>query len=92
MHLSPSTTEPINQAGGLFLIGLKGNQEMLFVSMKKYAAQANPIDQRVTVEKGHGRVEKRSYFHYDISEQFFAPRWEKTEFKSLFKEVVHFLK
>lgn len=85
LHLSPSTTEPINQADGLFLIGLKGNQKVLYASMKKYAAQANPIDQRVTVEKGHGRVERRSYFHYDISEQSFAPRWEKTAFKSLFK-------
>ena len=85
LHLSPATTEPINQAGGIFLIGLKDNQKILHDDMKKYAVQANIIDQKVTVEKGHGRVEKRSYFHYDISSQNFAPRWEKTDFKSLFK-------
>jgi len=85
LHLSPSTTEPINQAGGIFIIGLKGNQKVLYTAMKKYAAQASVIDQRVTVEKGHGRVERRSYFHYDISGESFDQRWEKTEFKSLFK-------
>ena len=53
--------------------------------MKKYASEGKIIDQRVTVEKGHGRVERRSYFHYDISQQSFAERWDKTNFKSLFK-------
>jgi len=85
LHLSPSTTEPINQAGGVFIIGLKNNQEILCTAMKNYATKATVIDQIVTVEKGHGRVERRSYFHYDISGQTFAKRWEKTEFKSLFK-------
>jgi len=85
LHLNPSTTSPINQAGGIFLIGLKGNQEILYKSMKKYAGTAVPIDQKTTIEKGHGRVETRSYFHYDISELSFADRWSKTGFKSLFK-------
>jgi hypothetical protein len=62
LHLSPATTEPINQAGGVFLIGLKNNQKELFTAMKTYAEDAPIIDQRVTVEKGHGRVERRSYF------------------------------
>lgn len=85
LHLNPSTTSPINQAGGLFLIGLKGNQKELHEAMKKYASKASPIDQIIEVEKGHGRVERRSYFHYDISELSFAERWEETNFKSLFK-------
>ena len=85
LHLSPAMTAPVNQAGGIFVIGLKGNQEILFAAMKKYAAEAIAIDQRVTVEKGHGRVERRHYFHYDIREQSFAPRWKETAFKSLFK-------
>lgn len=85
LHLSPSMTEPINRAGGIFIIGLKNNQKVLYTDMKKYAAKSSVIDQRVTVEKGHGRVERRSYFHYDISGQPFDQRWGKTEFKSLFK-------
>ncbi len=85
LHLSPATTEPINQAGGIFLIGLKNNQKELCTAMKKYALEAEAIDQIVTTEKKHGRVERRSYFHYDISQQPFAERWEKTAFKSLFK-------
>ncbi|MFT4971324.1 MAG: hypothetical protein ACI9XO_000472 [Paraglaciecola sp.] len=51
LHLSPATTEPISQAEGVFLIGLKNNQKELFTAIKTYAEDAPMIDQRVTVEK-----------------------------------------
>lgn len=85
LHLNPATTEVVNKQGGIFLIGLKDNQQILNAAMKKYAEQNLPIDQAITLDKGHGRVEKRSYFHYDISQQEFAPRWKDTNFNSLFK-------
>lgn len=85
LHLNPTTTDFIAQSGGVFLIGLKGNQGNLYRDMKQYAIFLKAVNQDVTIEKGHGRVEKRSYFHYDISEVSMDKKWDKTNFKSLFE-------
>lgn len=85
LHLNPETTSLIAQAGGIFLIGLKGNQQELLEDMEKDSSYFAPVNQLVTVEKGHGRVEKRRYFHYDVSDEYFDERWSKSNFQSLFK-------
>ena len=85
LHLCPAMTEPIEEAGGIFIIGLKDNQKELLQDMKDHVACFSPVKQKVTIEKGHGRLEKRSYFHYDVSEEYFDKRWAKTNFRSLFK-------
>lgn len=85
LHLCPETTKPIAQAGGIYIIGLKGNQKELLEDMKKDASFLEPVNQQVTVDKGHGRVEKRTYFQYDISWEYFEERWEGSNFQSLFK-------
>lgn len=85
LHLCPAMTEPIEQAGGIFVIGLKGNQKELLQDMKDHVECFPPVRQKVTIEKGHGRLEKRNYFHYDVSEEYFEQRWDETNFRSLFK-------
>jgi len=85
LHLCPKTTGPIALAGGVYVIGLKGNQKELLGDMEKDASFLKPVDQMVTVDKGHGRLEKRSYFHYDIAWEYFDERWESSNFQSLFK-------
>lgn len=84
LHLCPLTTELIAQSGGIFLIGLKGNQALLLSDMIEYLPKLRLVNQEVTHDKGHGRIEKRTYSQYDISGEYFAPRWKKTGFKSLF--------
>lgn len=42
------------------------------------------IHQQKTMDKGHSRIEYRSYIHYDISAEHFDQRWEKSNFQSLF--------
>jgi predicted transposase YbfD/YdcC len=85
LHLNPATTNLISKSGGFFLIGLKANQKELFEDMVKCSTYLTPVNQEVTTEKGHGRLEKRTYFHYEIGDEYFAQRWEKTNFQSLFK-------
>ena len=53
--------------------------------MAKHASCFKAVDQDVTVEKGHGRLEQRAYFHYDVSTEYFEARWAKSNFQSLFK-------
>jgi len=85
LHLNPLMTTMVNQAGGVFIIGLKNNQKELYKDMKKCCEYLSPVNQDVTHDKGHGRVEKRSYFQYDIQEEYFDKRWNKTNFQSLFR-------
>ena len=82
---APKTTAPIAKAGGVYIIGLKGNQKELLGDMKKDASFLKPVNQAVTVDKGHGRLEKRTYFHYDISWEYFDGQWGTSNFQSLFK-------
>jgi len=85
LHLCPATCELINEAGGSFLIGLKNNQAVLLEDMKFHSQNSKPIFQSKQWEKGHGRIEHREYELYDISDEYFDPRWEKVNFRSLIK-------
>ena len=87
LHLNPEMTELIAENGGVFIIGLKENQKELFADMRKNASFLIPVNQAVTIEKGHGRIDKRSYFHYDVSWEYFDKRWSKSNFQSLFKVI-----
>ena len=87
LHLNPQTTELIADNGGIFLIGLKANQKKLLEEMKENASFLTPVNQLLTLDKGHGRIDKRSYFHYEIGRGYYDQRWEKSNFQSLFKVV-----
>lgn len=83
LHLCPAMTEPIEAANGIFLIGLKANQKELLQDMKDHIDCFLPIQKYRSVDKGHGRLEQRFYELYDVSGEYFAPRWNKTNFRSL---------
>jgi len=83
LHLNPETTEPIEQGGGVFLIGLKENQKELLQDMKDHIACFNSVVQKQTVEKGHGRIDIRQYTAYDVEGEYFEERWNKSGFTTL---------
>ena len=35
------------------------------------------------MEKGHGRIDKRTYKSYDIAQEYFDPRWTNAHFQTL---------
>ncbi len=83
LQLCPALTEQIQTADGVFLIGLKNNQKELLQDMKDHAATFAPVHTYTSIDKGHGRIEKRGYQLYDISGEYFDPRWANTKFRSL---------
>lgn len=83
LHLNPETTEPIEQGGGVFLIGLKENQKELLQDMKDHTACFKSVAQKQTVEKGHGRIDIRKYVAYDVEGEYFEERWNKSGFTTL---------
>lgn len=85
LHLCPAMTEPIEAAGGVFIIGLKENQKELLQDMVDHSECFKPWRKQRKVDKGHGRLETRQYYHYDVSEEYFESRWNESGFRSLFK-------
>lgn len=83
LHLHPSMTRTIEQEGGIFLIGLKENQKELLQDMQDHIECFKPVDETLTIDKGHGRLERRQYYQYDISEEYFDPRWDTSHFRTL---------
>ncbi len=83
LHLDPATLAPIAQAGGWFLIALKGNQAELSTELQR-VVQYLPVEQEgQTIEKGHGRIDQRDYRAYDVRRQYFDARWYECRFTTL---------
>ncbi len=78
LHLTPRATGAIHKAQGVYLIGLKSNQKHLYryclcnslTSKASYERADEP-------ERGHGRVDQRSYACYDLQPDALASRWRK---------------
>jgi len=88
LHLNPKTTELVEQAGGKFIIGLKGNQPEMLADMELCTVLLKPVNECITEgegKKSHGRIEKRSYEQYDVSGEYFDKRWDKSSLSSLIK-------
>ena len=83
LHCKPDTLKPIVAAGGKYLVGLKGNQKELQRQMEQAAARQASMFQSVGVEKGHGRLESRTYEFYDVLEVEKAPRWAACQLRTL---------
>lgn len=86
LHFKPKTLQPIVNAGGIFLVGLKKNQKKLYLQMVDDSVDKNDLYQRRDKpEKGHGRIENRYYECYDISKKEVAERWSEIGFQTLIR-------
>ncbi len=65
--------EQIHEGGGDYVLALKDNQPLLFEAVQQHFVDAHQSEEQMpqmrehnTVEKGHGRIESRPYFHSPI--------------------------
>lgn len=87
LHLCPTTTELIVQAGGVFVIGLKNNQPELMSEMLRNLDQLPMLQQYTSFDLGHGRIEERNYQSYCVQDVYTDKRWQDTHFKSITKVI-----
>jgi hypothetical protein len=85
LHLCPLTISPIAKSGGIYLVGLKKNQKLLLADMIVLSGLKEAINTSKSEEKGHGRLEKRQYWSYDIEDEVFDERWAECDFRTLIK-------
>ncbi|MCY7358148.1 MAG: hypothetical protein LH609_11945 [Rudanella sp.] len=82
--LNPLTVNAIHGAGGVYIIGLKSNQAYLYRHcictglIHKAAYERSDVAQR-----GHSRIDQRSYRCFTLAGSVLAPRWKDAGLKTL---------
>ena len=80
LHLYPGFTDLIEAQNGTYLVGLKNNQSILLKDLKTDIKCIQSLIESDSIERGHGRIDQRSYKAYDISWSYVDSRWEKSNF------------
>ena len=83
LHLIPDTIRQIAGGQGIYVAGLKDNQQLLYEDMTSLCKTLQPRSELKEVEKGHGRIEKRTYKGYSIAGEYTDERWEGADFQTL---------
>lgn len=86
LHLTPETTKAIHESEGTYLIALKTNQAHLYRycfcnSLVNKAA----YNRRDEPQRGHGRVEERSYTCYLLKPNVLVARWREAGMRACIK-------
>lgn len=79
LHCKPLSLEPIAEAGGIYLVGLKEDQKEMFLEVQEMVRQRPSLWETESLEKGHGRIEQRKYQVYDIANIYQDERWDKCQ-------------
>ncbi len=85
LHFIPATLELIHGSEGIYLVGLKDNQAEMLEEMRGVLKRRKIDYQQVTLEKGHGRIERRAYESLCVRGEYFDPRWAKCGLNTLVK-------
>ena len=85
LHLNPDTLQAVQEAGGTYLVGLKGNQAEMLVEMECCAKLLRAQHKHSTCDKGHGRLDIRHYQCYDVRGAYIDKRWDECGITTLVK-------
>lgn len=83
LHCNPLTTSVINVDYGHYIMQVKDNQAELLEDLQQVPRFMPVLAQCKSVDKGHGRLEKRGAVFYDLREECFDPRWKNSGIKTL---------
>jgi len=87
LHCKPKTLEIIAQSKGSYLVGLKKNQKQLAKQISRTVENQASLFRDSEIEKGHGRIEERSYEFYDILEMQKEEKWNSCKLKTVIRVV-----
>lgn len=88
LHLIPLTISNIHRAGGIYLVGLKANQQTLYQCWVGSSTVKSPnYERQEAPQRGHGRIEQRSYACFAMSKTHLAPRWQASGLQTLVRVV-----
>ena len=81
---NPLIVKAIHGAGGVYVIGLKANQAHLYRHCLCTGLVGKTTYERSDVaQRGHGRIDQRSYRSFTLAGSVFAPRWNDAGLNTL---------
>jgi predicted transposase YbfD/YdcC len=83
LHLNPTTTAQIEQAGGHYIIQAKRNQAELCDTLTTVAHTSAPLAILNCLEQGHGRQEERWAWFFDLTDVPLEQRWQESGLHTL---------
>jgi predicted transposase YbfD/YdcC len=88
LHLNPLTVNAIEGASGVYLVGVKTNQALLYrhCICRSVVTQA-AFERADETQRGHGRVEQRSYACFYLNPAALASRWKQAGLATLIRVV-----
>ncbi|MBC3795376.1 ISAs1 family transposase [Spirosoma utsteinense] len=88
LHLIPLTIKTIHEKGGLYLVGLKANQQILYRPwVGSSSVKVADYDRADKPERGHGRIAQRSYSCFAMNRHPLALRWQTSGMQTLVRVV-----
>lgn len=89
LHLIPETVKQIEKQKGVFLIGVKENQQELLEEIRMIAADDKPVKQHSDSEKSNGRIDTRTYTGITLNNPYLDKRWLPANFQTVIKVERH---
>lgn len=89
LHLTPKTVKQIEKQKGVFLIGVKENQQELLEEIKIISTIDKPMQQQSESEKSNGRIDTRTYTGFALDNAYIDLRWEAANFQTVIKVERH---
>lgn len=83
LHCDPNTTSLIEQASGRYIVQVKGNQAELLEELQQIPRFTSLSSSHQSLDKAHGRLEKRQGKFYSIEHEYFDPRWHKSGLRTV---------
>ena len=83
LHCQTQTLELVVNQAGVYVVEVKANQTQLGADLADHMALCVAANLIQTYDKGHGRLEKRTYEFYDVSGVCFETRWEVAHIQRL---------
>ena len=82
------TINAIEGAGGVYIVGIKANQARLYrYCICRSVVSSDTYKRSDKAQRGHGRVEQRSYACFTITPTALAPRWQDAGLATLIRVV-----
>lgn len=77
LHLTPLTINAIHLAKGVYVVGLKSNQKHLYrYCLCKSLVKKSLYERTDAIQRGHGRLEERTYSCFSINPLALDLRWK----------------
>jgi predicted transposase YbfD/YdcC len=83
LHCHPKTLEMVQNKQGVYVVGVKANQQKLMEDLMDHISISQPKERICSHQKAHGRIEKRSAEVFDVKGLCLEDKWQGSNIEKL---------